>query len=134
MKPNRDLGSLDPQYRQRFVDYLAALEAKFPQFNFIVTEAGRSDELQAHYYATGKSKVRRSNHQDGRSIDVAIYRHADKALDWRPAVYRNVYRQLDPREFGLTSGAHLWQWDEGHLQIVEAQGRGTDLSTKLESY
>lgn len=134
MKPDRRLESLDPRYRDRFVRYLEQLEATFPQFNFIVTETRRSAERQAHLLKTGASKTRRSNHQDGIAMDIAIYRHETKELDWRPAVYRNVYRLLDPRQYGLTSGAHLWGWDEGHLQIVEAQGEGNDLGSDLESY
>lgn len=131
---DRNLDSLDPAYRDRFVSYLDAVEAKFPQFRVIVTETLRDEARQACLRRTGASKVARSNHQDGIAVDIALERTKGGFIDWRPAVYRNVYRLLDPREFGLTSGAHLWDWDEGHLQVVEAQGPGEDLGDELESY
>ena len=133
-KPIRELASLDPRYRQRFIDFLAAFEATFPQFNAIVIEARRTPERQACLLHSGASKVQHSNHQDGIAIDWVPLRHANSRLDYRVAVFRNIYRKLDPRQFGLTSGAHLWGWDQGHLQIVEAQGRGKDLEPQLESY
>lgn len=67
-------------------------------------------------------------------MDIALLRKATNELDWRPAVFRNIYRVVDPRKFGLTSGAHLWNFDELHIQTVEAQGPGKDLSKELESY
>lgn len=133
-KPDRRISSLDAGVRSRFADYLDALEAAFPQFNVIVTETLRSSERQACLRRSGASDVFRSNHQEGAAMDIALYRHSLGKIDWRPAVYRNVYRLLDPRGFGLTSGAHLWDWDEGHLQIVEAQGPGRDLGEELERY
>lgn len=137
MKPppaDRSLDSLDPRYRQRFVDFLGALERTFPQFRVIVTETRRSDERQAYLRSTGASRTERSNHQDGIAMDIALLRKATNELDWRPAVFRNIYRVVDPRKFGLTSGAHLWNFDELHIQIVEAQGPGKDLSKEIESY
>lgn len=131
---DRSLDSLDPRYRQRFVDYLAALEKTFPQFRVIVTETRRSDERQRYLRSTGASRTTRSNHQDGVAMDIALLRKATNELDWRPAVYRNIYRVVDPRKYGLTSGAHLWGWDEGHLQVVEAQGTGKDLGKEIEKY
>lgn len=132
---DRSLDSLDPKYRQRFVDYLAALEKTFPQFRVIVTETRRSDERQKYLRSTGASKTERSAHQDGIAMDIALLRKATNELDWRPAVFRNVYRVVDPRKYGLTTGAHLWDgWDSLHHQIVEHQGPGKDLSKELESY
>ena len=131
---DRSLDSLDPRYRQRFVDYLEALNRTFPQFRVIVTETRRSQERQDYLRSTGASKTTRSNHQDGLAMDIALLRKATNELDWRPAVFRNVYRVVDPRAYGLTTGAHLWGWDEGHIQTVEAQGRGVDLSPLQESY
>ena len=133
-KPDRTLSGLDPLYRDRFRDYLDALEETFPQFNFIVTETNRSEYRQECLRKSGASRIKVSNHQHGHAMDIAIYRHETGSLDWRPAVYRNVYRVLDPREFGLTSGSFLWRWDDGHLQIVEAQGRGQDLTPEMEFY
>lgn len=133
-KPDRRLSSLNPEYRDRFARYLDALERKFPQFNVIVTETFRTQERQECLRTAGLSQVSRSNHQDGNAMDIAFYRHSLGKIDWRPAVYRNVYRFLDPRDFGLTSGAHLWNWDEGHLQVVEAQGEGDDLHGTIEQY
>ena len=133
-KEDRDLGSLNPAYAERFLAYLRALRETFPQFDVIVTETRRSDERQACLRKTGASDVVRSNHQDGNALDIALLRKSTGKLDYRQAVFRNVYRLLDPRAYGLTSGAHLWDWDEGHLQIVEAQGPGRDLGDELESY
>lgn len=133
-KPQREMGALDPEYRERFQRYFQALEATFSQFNFIVTETRRTQERQDCLRQAGASKVRRSNHQDGQAVDFAIYRHSTGELDWRPQVYRNVYRVLDPRKYGLTSGAHLWGWDQGHLQVVEVQGEGNDLDPEMEAY
>lgn len=132
--PNRSLEDLSPKYRLRFERYLEAANDMFPQFNIFPTETLRSDERQACLLASGASQVKHSNHQDGIAMDIAILRHSTDSLDWRPAVFRNVYRLLDPRKFGLTSGAHLWGWDQNHLQIVEDQGRGKNLSAQLESY
>lgn len=133
-KEDRSIDSLDPRYRERFEKYLEALHTMFPQFRVIVTETRRSKARQQYLIKTGASKTPHSNHQDGIAMDIALLRKVTNEIDWRPAVYRNVYRILDPRDFGLTSGAHLWGWDEGHLQIVEAQGRGKNLSKDLESY
>lgn len=132
--PNRKLEGLSEEYRDRFIRYLNALEAHFPQFKIIVVETLRSEERQDCLRESGASQVVRSNHQDGVAMDIALYRHESKSLDWRPAVFRNVYRQLDPRRFGLTSGAHLWGWDEGHLQPVELQGPGKEIGLGLEVY
>ena len=132
--PNRRVEDLNPQYRDRFLRYLGALESTFPQFKVIVTETLRSEERQACLRKTGASKTARSNHQDGNAMDIALYRHATKELDWRPAVFRNVYRMCDPRDYMLTSGEHLWGWDSVHLQPVELQGRGNDLDPKMEGY
>lgn len=139
MKPppaDRSLDSLDPRYRQRFVDFLGALERTFPQFRVIVTETRRSDERQAYLRSTGASRTERSNHQDGIAMDIALLRKATNELDWRPAVFRNIYRVVDPRKFGLTSGAHLWGWDEGHLEVLglPKQAPSKDLSKEMESY
>lgn len=132
---DRSLDSLDPKYRQRFVDFLAALERTFPQFRVIVTETRRSDERQAYLRSTGASRTKRSNHQDGIAMDIALLRKATNELDWRPAVFRNIYRVVDPRKFGLTSGGMLWNgFDWVHLQIIEVQGRGEDLDPRMESY
>lgn len=132
---DRSLNSLDPKYRQRFIDYLEALGKTFPQFRVIVTETRRSDERQAYLLSTGASKTTRSAHQDGVAMDIALFRRQRNEVDWRTPVYRNVYRVVDPRDFGLTTGAHLWDgWDAVHHQIVEYQGRGKDLSKELEKY
>lgn len=133
-QPNRKVASLHPLYAQRFMDFLNSLERTFPQFNIIVTETLRSDERQACLRKSGASKTARSNHQDGNAMDIALYRHSTKELDWRPAVFRNVYRMVDPWQFGLTTGAHLWQWDEGHIQPIELQGKGKALSLAMEAY
>lgn len=131
---NRDINSLDPRYRQRFKDYLQELERTFPQFKVIITETRRSAERQKDLVKSGASKTLYSNHQDGTAMDIALQRKSTGTIDWRPAVYRNVYRVVDPREFGLTTGAHLWGWDEGHHQIIESQGRGRNLPPFPETY
>ena len=131
---NRSMDSLAPKYRQRFEDFLAEARKTFPQFQFIVTECGRSAERQACLRKSGASQTARSNHQDGAAMDFCVLRKSTGQIDWRPAVYRNIYRVVDPRDFRLTSGAHLWGWDEGHLQPIELQGRGKDLSPKQEKY
>lgn len=131
---DRSLDSLDPKYRPRFVKFLKKLEKTFPQFRVIVTETRRSDERQAYLRGTGASRTTRSAHQDGIAMDIALLRKITNELDWRPAVFRNVYRIVDPRKFGLTTGAHLWDWDEVHIQIVEHQGSGRDLGEELEKY
>ena len=131
---DRSLDSLEPDAQERFEAFLRTLRRTFPQFRVIVTETRRSAERQACLRRTGASRAVRSNHQDGVATDIALFRHATGAIDWRPAVYRNVYRIVDPRDYGLTSGAHLWDWDEGHTQVVEAQGPGRDLGSTLESY
>lgn len=133
--PNRKLEGLSETYRERFIQYLNALEAHFPQFKIIVVETLRSEERQDCLRKSGASQVVRSNHQDGEAMDIALYRHETRMLDWRTPVFRNVYRVLDPRRFGLTSGAHLWNgWDAGHLQPVELQGPGRDLGHEMEEY
>ncbi len=131
---DRSLESLDPRYRARFEDYLEALRRTFTQFQIIVTETRRSAERQACLRASGASKTDRSNHQDGVAMDIAIKRLATGQLDWRPAVFRNMYRILDPRDYGLTTGSHLWAWDEGHIQVVEVQGEGKKSLGPQEKY
>lgn len=131
---NRNLGDLDPKYRDRFERFLAKLRTTFPQFQFIVTETYRSAERQECLRRSGASQTTHSNHQDGVAMDFCVLRKSTNQIDWRPAVYRNIYRVVDPREFGLTTGSHLWGWDEGHCQVVEVQGSGKDLSPEQEKY
>lgn len=134
-KIETDLNKLDPRYRDRFVGYIQALEKKFPQFDrIVVTETLRSEVRQKELLAKkgAPTKVKRSNHQDGWAMDWVPVRNGK--ADYRSPVFRNIYRALDPRDYGLTSGAHLWNWDEGHLQIVEVQGPGNDLSPEMEVY
>lgn len=132
---NRSLDALDPKYRERFIEYLEVLRKTFPQFEIIVTETLRSQARQDCLRKSGASQTVRSNHQDGYAMDIALLRKKTNQLDYRPAVFRNIYRVVDPRNFGLTTGAHLWDgFDCLHIQPIELQGPGKDLSPEMESY
>ncbi len=124
----RDLALLSPRYALRFVRYLKHLLVTFPQFDVIVTETLRTQERQDHLRQTGASRAVRSNHQDGIAMDIALFRKRTGEFNWAETTFANVYRVADPRNFELVSGGHLWRWDYVHLQIVEVQGKGTDLS------
>lgn len=123
-RQNRDINSLNPRYRARFERYAAAMqEAMFPQdLVFLWTEFLRTPERQAYLHRIGASKTLKSNHLTGEAGDWVPMVPATKEL--RYDAIEELYKLVDPRDYGLTSGLHLWDWDAPHLQIVEVQGTG----------
>ncbi len=122
-RQNRDITSLNPRYVSRFLRYADAIRAILPTDQTILwTEFRRTPERQQYLYDLGKSKTLESNHIPGEAADWVPLVTATKEL-----LYDNIiglYKLVDPRDYGLTSGHHLWLWDATHLQIVEAQGTG----------
>ncbi len=82
---SRRLDDLHPLFRPLADAFLAKLmEAKLP---VLIFSTGRSAEEQAANVAGGRSRVKRSLHQDGLALDVVIYNIWDikggMSLQWK---------------------------------------------------
>ena len=123
---DRDITHLVPEFRVKLEAFIAAVEEA--EWRVQVVETCRSDERERELQASGASHVDHSWHQDCLAADIVIVHpdHGHLVADWQTQHYVLMYRDVDPRQFDLTSGCHLWDgWDAGHIQGVELQGAGT---------
>lgn len=82
---SRALNDLHPEFRPLAEAFLARLtEAKIP---VLIFSTGRNQKEQNRLREEGKSKVKRSLHQDGLAMDVVIIDTYDRAggmtLEWK---------------------------------------------------
>jgi len=99
-----------------------------------VTETWRSEERQKELVRLWLSKVARSNHQDGRAVDIwfrgkELYPTNDKL--WR--------RVADiAKKYGIDWWFDLWKWDKPHFQdnwiplmtTIQNQSKYSDIFTQ----
>ena len=76
-------------------------------------ETWRSQERQDYLVGTGKSKIKRSNHQDGLAVDLHFVdapHFPSDAESWR-------FAGIEAKKFGIDNGGLLWDgWDWNHFQ------------------
>lgn len=88
---------LEPSFKLRFLQWLALAK----QYHEIrITETRRSHERQLYLLRQGLSRTLQSKHIVGRAVDIVILTPDGKA-DWRPSVYRGLYRLVPLRPHGL---------------------------------
>lgn len=76
-------------------------------------ETFRTQERQEYLLGTGKSKVRRSNHQDGLACDLHFVNAPHFPTDAEPWRFAAV----EAKKFGIDCGGLLWNgWDWNHFQ------------------
>lgn len=121
------LESLNPQMRDRVTRWVAAVEAKFPQFKVRITSARRTTRQQQDLFAqnspsrwvTNCDGVRNlSMHQYGLAVDIALERKGS-GIDWDSRTYRLVYAHVPPSDYGLETIPQ----EQVHLQMQGSQAR-----------
>lgn len=111
--PYKSLDRLEPSFRRKVDAFLE--NVKKSGIDIIITETWRSDARQAYLRKLGLSKVVRSNHQDGKAIDIAF----------EPKKYGSLYPNDDKlwrrvanigKKYKIDWGFDLWNWDKPHFQ------------------
>lgn len=120
---SRRLDDLDPAFFPLACQLLArCVEARIP---IIITCTGRTDAEQAAAVAAGRSRVKRSLHQDGRAIDLCLVDPYGKPwwpapIDWRWQTIGRFGEALGLRwggRFGESEPGKGDGWDAGHLEL-----------------
>lgn len=121
----RDLSLLRPDFRMALEQYLAAVQAAFPEYGVGVHETLRSPERQAFLFEQGRSRpgpvvtwTLDSNHLYGIAADWHFTR-AGQAV-WDSLEYRQAYRRVPPAAFGLETLAPA---EYVHIQLLNANQR-----------
>lgn len=107
----RDINKLEPTFRKKLEKFLDHMESIGKPM--AAHETLRTAERQEYLIATGKSKVARSNHQDGVAADLHFVNAPHFPTDaesWR-------FAANEAKKFGIDNGGILWNgWDWNHFQ------------------
>ncbi len=121
LKPNRDLRDLKVVFRTKLEPFFEEMEAL--GHPMAMHEGFRSQQLQNHYIKIGKSRVARSNHQDGLAADLHFTSHED-ILKWNgfpPPGHELWYMAARvAKKYGIDNGGIIWKWDWNHFQDESA--------------
>lgn len=85
-----------------------------PGYELTMGECWRPEEMQALYLADGRSKVRRSLHQDRLAVDINVFINGVWRTDreaFKPLA--NYWKSLDPEK---NVSGYDWNWDYNHFQ------------------
>lgn len=120
---NRDLDALRPDFRLRLTAFLAAVEEAFPQYKTGVHETIRTPERQAWLYSQGRSRPGQkitwtldSNHLHGIAADWHLTDRDGRAI-WDSQTYHDVYKKVQPADYGLET---LAPTEQVHIQLLNA--------------
>jgi len=108
-KANRSIIDLNSMFQFKLKEFLHEMENIDPMS---AHETLRSDERQVYLIKSGKSKVKRSNHQDGNAADLhfIIPPYFPKNIErWEQAA-------RIAKKHGIDCGGVLWGWDWNHFQ------------------
>lgn len=107
----RDIELLKEPFKQKLKNFL--IEMKQLGDEMKPHETLRTAERQAYLLNTGKSKVKRSNHQDGIAADL----HFVKAPNFpNGGDTRWLLAAKIAKKHGIDCGGILWNWDWNHFQ------------------
>ena len=116
MRADRDISKLDPDFKEKVDLFLKEVEP----MGVFVTEAKRSAARQLYLRARGLSKVKVSNHQLGKAIDIAFKddtRTKQREAELYPSDMKRWREVADIGiKYGIEWGYDLWKWDKPHFQ------------------
>ena len=120
-KAYRGLDKLEPNFKKKVTKWLTAVEAM--DIDIFVTETWRSDERQAYLRSKGLSKVVRSNHQDGKAVDIAFdVKRYGGLYPANMELWRKVADEA--KECGIDWGYDLWAVKYGFIDKPHFQDNG----------
>lgn len=138
MKRNRDIRSLENNFELRFETAINEYNAE----NFIkifIVEALRTQEQQLEDYKAWRSRVKTSNHMNGKAVDIAFTPWALYPSD--DATWEKVCKVM--RKYGIVNWYYDLMWhkakkkpitDKPHFQAVEVQLPTVDNENYNEAY
>ncbi len=98
----------------KLIDYACTL----PGYEVTAGEMYRPAEMQAIYWATGKTKVRHSKHQDRLAFDINLFIDGEYIND--PKRFEEAFRPLAYYWHSLHPDnvcGYDWKWDYNHFQM-----------------
>lgn len=109
---NRNIEDLEENFKKKLINFLVEMRNLGEEMK--PHETLRSAERQAYLVSTGKSKVYRSNHQDGVAADL----HFIKTPNFPPSgSQRWKTAATIAKKHGIDCGGILWNgWDWNHFQ------------------
>lgn len=105
-KQDRDLNHLNPMFRPYIERWLAAVRAKFPQYDVLIVETFRTRARQEYLWAQGRSGPYKRNrvvtwtqdsaHEYGLAIDWVFVNKKTRQAVWDAALYKDAYAHVPP--------------------------------------